>query len=91
MSIGDGKLSALEMLFILLVSFPKLDLRVSKNGACSNSPFGDSYALGIAGTGGTISSSPCGVLSFLVLAVGNREVETLWEIRNALIEARQEL
>jgi hypothetical protein len=45
-----------EMLFILLASKGKLDFRL-KNGVSAGESFGDSYAFGIAGTGGTSSSS----------------------------------
>jgi hypothetical protein len=44
------------MLFILLASKGKLDFRL-KNGVSAGESFGDSYAFGIAGTGGTSSSS----------------------------------
>lgn len=40
-----------EVLFILLESKGKLDFRLLKNGGSAGESFGDSYALGIAGTG----------------------------------------
>lgn len=56
-------------------STAKLDLRdVGKNG-CSISPLGDSNAFGIAGTGGTSSSSVTTTCSTRGLGVGSREDE----------------
>lgn len=46
-----------EVLFILLVSNGRLDFRLLKSAGSAGESFGDSYALGIAGTGGTSSSS----------------------------------
>ena len=45
----------------------------------------------MAGTGGTISSSPMEALSLRVLRVGSREVEKLCEMREEPVEARKEL
>jgi hypothetical protein len=45
------------VLFILLVSNGRLDFRLLKSAGSAGESFGDSYALGIAGTGGTSSSS----------------------------------
>lgn len=42
---------------MLLASNARFDLRLSRKPASVNVSFGDSYALGIAGTGGTYSSS----------------------------------
>ena len=50
-----GNTSAVDELAALLVSRGKLDLRTA-NGGCSICSLGDSYAFGIAGTGGTSSS-----------------------------------
>lgn len=53
----------------------KLDLRGAGNTGASNSPFGDSKALGMAGTGGTSSSlllDDCSVRGF---GVGKRDDE----------------
>lgn len=63
-----------DILLILLASKGKLDLRL-KNGVSEGESFGDSYALGIAGTGGTSSSSllPAELCKFRVFKVGNRE------------------
>lgn len=58
----------------------KLDLRVEKKG-WSISVFGDSYALGIAGTGGTSSSPAAGALSIRVFSVGNLELEKICDMR----------
>ena len=68
--------SVFEPLVVLLVSNGKLDFRAKKNG-WSDSVLGDSYALGIAGTGGTSSSLAAGALSILVFKVGSLEVEKL--------------
>lgn len=69
--------AAAESALAYEASSGRLDLRCVKNGT-SVSYLGDSYALGIAGTGGTSSVSP--VLpplapSFRGLGVGNLEVE----------------
>ena len=64
-----------EVLLILLASNGILDIRLLKNGCSTGVSFGDSYALGIAGTGGTSSSSlfPAELFTFLGFGVGNRE------------------
>lgn len=67
-----------------------LDFRFAKNGGYSSSPFGESYAFGMAGTGGTISSSPTEP-SILFFGVGSLEVERLCEMRAEPAVARQEL
>ena len=72
--------SVLEPLVELLLSKGKLVLRAEKKG-WSSSVFGDSYALGIAGTGGTSPSLAAEALSSLVFKVGSLEVEKLWDIR----------
>lgn len=46
-----------EVLLILLASKGILDFLLVKNGVSIGESLGDSYALGIAGTGGTSSSS----------------------------------
>lgn len=63
-----------DILFILLASKGKLDFRL-KNGGSTGESLGDSYALGIAGTGGTSSSSlfPVELCRFLVFRVGSRD------------------
>jgi len=86
----DNSPSVLEPPFALLVSKGKLDLRAEKNG-WSNSVLGDSYALGIAGTGGTSSSLAAGTLSILVFRVGNLEFEKLWDMRAEPVEFTNEL
>ena len=63
-------------LFILLESNGRLDFRAANIGASDGDSFGDSYAFGIAGTGGTSSSSfPAELCTFLVFGVGSLEVE----------------
>ena len=67
----------MDVLFILLVSNGKLDFRLLKiNVGSAGDSFGDSYALGIAGTGGTSSSSlfPAALCKLLVFGAGSREV-----------------
>ena len=57
----------------------KLDDRAEKNG-CSTSLIGDSNALGMAGTGGTISLSSLPLpVSTLGFGVGNRDEEPVCE------------
>lgn len=64
--------SVVEMLLMLLASKGRLVFRLLKNGASAGDSLGDSYALGMAGTGGTSSSSlPAELWTFLVLGVGN--------------------
>jgi hypothetical protein len=61
---------------MLLASKARFDLLLSKNGASANVSFGDSYALGIAGTGGTYSSSSWldELWRFSALGAGKREL-----------------
>lgn len=62
-----------EELFILLASNGILDFRLLRKGGSAGDSLGDSYALGIAGTGGTSSSSlfPAELCTLLDLGVGN--------------------
>jgi hypothetical protein len=64
-----------EVLFILLVSNGKLDFRLLKSVGSAGDSFGDSYALGIAGTGGTSSSSslPAALCKLLAFGAGSRD------------------
>lgn len=63
-----------EILLMLLASKGILDLRLLKNGGSAGESLGDSYAFGIAGTGGTsCSSSFPAELCILGFAVGNLE------------------
>lgn len=63
-----------EMLLILLASKGLLTFRWVKNGGSAGESLGDSYAFGIAGTGGTsISSSFPAELCIRGFGVGNRE------------------
>jgi hypothetical protein len=64
-----------ELLWILLVSKAKVDFLLSKKDISAGDSFGDSYAFGIAGTGGTSSSSSIvDVLSRLTaFGAGSRE------------------
>jgi hypothetical protein len=66
-----------EVLLILLVSKFIFDARLLKKGGSIGVSFGDSYALGMAGTGGTSSSSlfPAELLRLLGFGVGRREEE----------------
>jgi hypothetical protein len=50
--------------------------------------FGDSYALGIAGTGGTSSSSspPAELCTFRGFGVGRRELDITWLVRVGIPE-----
>lgn len=54
-----------------------------KKGASAGASFGDSNAFGIAGTGGTSSSSslPAELCTFLGLGVGSLDVEGFCGIR----------
>ena len=61
-----------------------------KKGGCI-SPLGDSYAFGIAGTGGTTSSSTIAAFSPLDFGVGSLDVEKLCDMRFDGFEARIEL
>ncbi len=74
-----------------------LDLRLLKNGGSAGESFGDSYAFGIAGTGGTSSSSLfpaelCILLGFGVGSLddevfgGNRGCKDPVEVRDVLFE-----
>ncbi len=68
--------SFVELLFLLLESNGRLDFRLLKNGCSAGESLGDSYALGIAGTGGTSSSSlPAELCTFLGLGVGSLEFD----------------
>jgi hypothetical protein len=84
-----------EMLLMLLASNGKLDLRLLKNGCSAGESFGDSYAFGIAGTGGTSSSSllPAELWTLLGFGVGNLEDAASWGIRgcNDPVEVREVL
>jgi hypothetical protein len=62
-----------EVLFMLLVSKGRLDFRLLKSVGSAGDSFGDSYALGIAGTGGTSSSSllPAELCTLLDFGAGN--------------------
>lgn len=63
-------------LFILLESNGRLDFRAAKSGGSAGDSFGDSYAFGIAGTGGTSSSSlPAELWTFLDFGVGSLDVD----------------
>jgi hypothetical protein len=63
-----------EVLFILLVSNGKLDFRLLKSVGSAGDSFGDSYALGIAGTGGTSSSLlPAALCKLLAFGAGSRD------------------
>ena len=63
-----------DMLLILLASNGPLILRCMKNGGSAGVSFGDSYAFGIAGTGGTSNSSSFPAeLWIRGFGVGNRE------------------
>lgn len=72
--------SVFELLSALALSNGKLVLRAKKKG-WSISVLGDSYALGMAGTGGTSSSLVAGALSIRVFNVGSLELEKLCDIR----------
>jgi hypothetical protein len=67
---------AVELLWILLVSKAKVDFRLSMNDSSAGDSFGDSYAFGIAGTGGTSSSSSIVdvLCRFTALGAGSREL-----------------
>lgn len=62
-----------EVLFMLLVSNGRLDLRWLNCIGSAGDSFGDSYARGIAGTGGTSSSSllPAELCTGLAFGAGN--------------------
>jgi hypothetical protein len=62
------------MLLTLLASNGPLALRCIKKGGSAGESFGDSYAFGIAGTGGTSNSSSFPAeLCIRGFGVGNRE------------------
>lgn len=48
---------AVELLWMLLASYVRFDFLLSRKAASASGSLGDSYAFGIAGTGGTSSSS----------------------------------
>jgi hypothetical protein len=79
---------------MLLASKGMLDFRLLKNGGSTGESLGDSYALGIAGTGGTSSSSlfPAELFTFLCFGVGSLD-DAGWEIRgcNEPVEVRDVL
>lgn len=81
-----------EVLLILLASKGMLDFRLLKNGCSAGESLGDSYAFGIAGTGGTSSSSlfAAELCTFLGLGVGSLDDEGGGGIRgcNEPIEVR---
>jgi hypothetical protein len=64
-----------ELLWILLVSNARVDLLLSKNDISAGDSFGDSYTFGIAGTGGTSSSSSTVdvLCKFKAFGAGSRE------------------
>jgi hypothetical protein len=66
-----------EVLFMLLVSNGRLDLRWLNVVGSAGDSFGDSYARGIAGTGGTSSSSllPAELCTGLAFGAGNLDDE----------------
>jgi hypothetical protein len=60
---------------------------IEKVNEVRSGSFGDSNALGIAGTGGTSSSSPAAELcTFLVFGVGNRELASVGLVRMGIEE-----
>jgi hypothetical protein len=66
--------SLVDMLLMLLESKGRLDLLLLNNSGSAGDSLGDSYAFGIAGTGGTSSSSfPAELCTFLVFGVGSLE------------------
>lgn len=69
-----GLQAVVEVLATLPASNGRLDLRTAKNG-WSSSAFGDSYAFGMAGTGGTSSAPSAGLLSLRGLGVGSLDVD----------------
>lgn len=82
--------SAVETLWRLIPSWGRLDLRDAKKG-WSISVLGDSYAFGIAGTGGTPSSAPIGKLSCRVLSIGSLEADMVCDMRIGPFELWHEL
>lgn len=83
--------SGLRPMLRVPISNGRLDFLGAGKACPSSSPLGDSYALGIAGTGGTSSSvfelAGCSVRG---LGVGNRDEEKFWERRGCseLLEFR---
>lgn len=61
---------------MLLASKAKFDFLLSKYESSAGESLGDSYALGIAGTGGTSSSSSAfvGLCMFNAFGAGSREL-----------------
>ena len=73
-----------ELLWMLVASRPlRPDFFFSTNNTSAGEPFGDSYALGIAGTGGTSSPSSAGIglCTVVCLGAGRREDDEDWGIR----------
>jgi hypothetical protein len=64
-----------ELLLMLLASYARFDLLLSRNVTSACASFGDSYAFGIAGTGGTSSSSSwlAELWRFRAFGAGSRE------------------
>jgi hypothetical protein len=80
-AVGGGTLVVgllwLFRLIVMLSRAPRLDFFLANEYMSVGASFGDSYALGMAGTGGTSSSSPEGNEPWLVVCfgAGSREVE----------------
>jgi hypothetical protein len=73
---GNRDRLPVELLRMLLASKARLDFRLSKNEISAGEILGDSYAFGMAGTGGT-SSSSSGLMGFWILSAfggGNLEL-----------------
>ena len=66
-----------ELLWILSASIPSPDFFLSMNRASAGEPLGDSYAFGIAGTGGTSSSLSAGngLCTVVCFGAGKRDAE----------------
>jgi hypothetical protein len=60
---------------MLLASNPRFDFLFSKKAASARGSLGDSYAFGIAGTGGTSSSSSCPAELWRLKAFGAGSLE----------------
>jgi hypothetical protein len=80
--IGSGRtgivMLPVELACAFIVSCPfKPDFFLSRNKVSAGEPLGDSYAFGIAGTGGTSSSSSAGVGLCIVVCfgAGSRDVD----------------
>ena len=84
-----------EVLFILLASNGILDFLLLYKGGSAGDCLGDSYAFGMAGTGGTSSSSlfPAELCVFLDFGVGNLDDAGGCEVRawNEPVEVRKVL